>query len=528
MKKIITLLFAGALIGALHVSCKEDKPIENPTIAVTGVTVEPIALAIVPGASVDLTATVEPANATDKTVTWSSASTSIATVDPETGRVTAVAEGVAIITVTTTDGKKTATCTVTVSEDTVSVTGVTVTPEQATIEVGETIMLEAQVAPENATEQGVVWSSEDETRATVDPETGEVTAVAEGEVSIVATTVDGNITDNCVVTVVAAPYRIVSAAAFFDKTWNQMDSFILHLFGYERDAAGMRIGEGYYSYLRILSDRFDESGAEVDIPEGEYPFSEFMSYNTVFLGADQITDMISGVEWRDDGGSEARLLRSGHLTVSRTEAGDYRFDVEFNFLDDTDVKARYEGPMIIMHPDHNSTLTAGVSGITLTQGTVYIGYPNFTGVTRCDIKLLGEGLSLDSQGRVQGSGHYLFTQINIQQELLGLDEWGFELFDQKFKGGTYTVAVGNYTAGTADRGQFLRDVGQPYDGRTGSWYFEFEDGVLVAAAPLRDGTVTFSDLDSNNHATASVRTTDGEGHAIEVDFDGGLEVTIGN
>jgi hypothetical protein len=408
------------------------------------------------------------------------------------------------------------------------VTGVTVTPGEATIEIGSTITLEAQVAPADATEKGVVWSSEDESIARVDPVTGEVTAVALGEVSIVATTVEGSMTDNCVVTVEAAPDRLVSATAFFDTRWNQMDSFILHLFGYERDAAGNIIGEGYYSFLRILSDRFDASGAEVDIPEGEYPFSEMIAWNTVFLGIDQGTDMISGVEWRDGSSSENRLLSGGHLTVSRTEAGDYRFDVEFNFLDGTDVRARYEGPMVIMHPDHNSTLTADATGLIANHGTVFIGYPNFTGVTRSDIRLLGDGLSLDVEGRVQGSGSYLYTQINAQQELIGLDEWGFEVFEQKFKGGVYTVAFGNYTAGTADKGQFLRDVGQPYDGRTGSWYFEFDDGVVVAAAPLIDGTLTFSDLDGDNHATASVRATDGEGHAIEMDFDGELEVTIGN
>lgn len=61
-----------------------------------------------------LVATVAPANATDKTVTWSSDDTEVATVT--NGLVTAIGAGTATITVTTTDGSFTATCSVTVTE----------------------------------------------------------------------------------------------------------------------------------------------------------------------------------------------------------------------------------------------------------------------------------------------------------------------------------------------------------------------------------------------------------------------------
>lgn len=62
----------------------------------------------------DLTATVTPSDATDKTVTWQSSNTAVATVDTS-GKVTAVGNGTSVITATTTDGGHTASCTVTVT-----------------------------------------------------------------------------------------------------------------------------------------------------------------------------------------------------------------------------------------------------------------------------------------------------------------------------------------------------------------------------------------------------------------------------
>lgn len=83
------------------------------TVPVTGVSLDRSALTLIEGGTAQLTATVEPIDATNKKVTWSSSAEGVATVDAS-GNVTAVAEGTAIITVTTKDGAKTATCTVTV------------------------------------------------------------------------------------------------------------------------------------------------------------------------------------------------------------------------------------------------------------------------------------------------------------------------------------------------------------------------------------------------------------------------------
>lgn len=84
-------------------------------ISVTGITMSPTTgTLITAGSTLQLTATVSPSNATNPAVTWSSGNTSVATVDA-TGKVTAVANGTATITVKTTDGNKTATATITVT-----------------------------------------------------------------------------------------------------------------------------------------------------------------------------------------------------------------------------------------------------------------------------------------------------------------------------------------------------------------------------------------------------------------------------
>ena len=88
--------------------------VAKKVIAVTGITLDKPTLSLTEGQEAQLTATVTPDNATDKTVTWSSDKTAVATVD-NTGKVKAVAEGTAVITAKS--GGKEAKCTVTVVND---------------------------------------------------------------------------------------------------------------------------------------------------------------------------------------------------------------------------------------------------------------------------------------------------------------------------------------------------------------------------------------------------------------------------
>lgn len=131
------------------------------------------------------------------TLTWQSSNTTVATVSTE-GVITAMKQGTAIITCTAHNGVS-AQCEVTVNP--VLVSGITMNEAEAEMTVGEKLQLEAIVAPENATDRSVTWSSTNETVAVVS-ETGLVSAVGSGTCQIKAAANDGSgKTASCLITV---------------------------------------------------------------------------------------------------------------------------------------------------------------------------------------------------------------------------------------------------------------------------------------------------------------------------------------
>ena len=153
------------------------------------------------GQTATLTATVLPNNATDKTVTWISNNTSVATVDAN-GKVTAVANGTATITARTNDGSNlSASCSITVNIP-ILATGISLNNTSLTFTaISQTATLTATVLPNNATNKNVTWSSSNIDAVTVNGN-GVVTAVAYGTATITAKTTDGtNLSVACEVTV---------------------------------------------------------------------------------------------------------------------------------------------------------------------------------------------------------------------------------------------------------------------------------------------------------------------------------------
>lgn len=137
------------------------------------------------GEEFDLKASVSPSNATELRVDWKSSNTKVATVSKD-GEVKGLIGGVAVITVTTVDGKYVATCVVTVRE---LVTSIKLNHESVRIGKDKSIRLEATVSNETATNKKVTWTSSDEKIATVNS-SGKVTGLKYGFAVITATAQD--------------------------------------------------------------------------------------------------------------------------------------------------------------------------------------------------------------------------------------------------------------------------------------------------------------------------------------------------
>ena len=189
--------------GGKTATCKVT--VSDKEIKVTGVTLNKTELTLAAGGSETLTATVAPADATNKKVTWKSSDAAVATVDAN-GKVTGVKAGEATITVTTEDGGKTASCRVTVSDKEVKVTGITLAA--LAIYVGESKSITATVKPDDATNKELTWKSSDTAVATVDA-TGKVTGKKTGSATITATAQDGSgVSGSCTVTVLSPVKKV--------------------------------------------------------------------------------------------------------------------------------------------------------------------------------------------------------------------------------------------------------------------------------------------------------------------------------
>lgn len=175
------------------------------TVAVTGVSLTETSLQLKKGDTHTLKANVQPSDATDKTVKWTSSDTAVATVDQD-GTVTAVGGGNAKITASA--GGVSATCSVSV---TVPVTGIHLNMILLTLEKGAFALLEATVSPDDAMDKTVQWSSDNPSVVSVD-QNGKVTALEEGKAKITASA--GGFTASCTVICVSIPVTAVT----LDKT----------------------------------------------------------------------------------------------------------------------------------------------------------------------------------------------------------------------------------------------------------------------------------------------------------------------
>jgi len=171
--------------GGFSASC--EVTVNKKVIAVTGVKLSAESMTLREGDRGILTATVEPANATNKNVEWWTTDLDIVCVTSapggSTGYVEARKAGKATVTVKTEDGEFSASCEITVEKKEVPVTGISIEPSSLKLPVGDTYSLIPHVQPSDATNHDIKWLSTNESVATVNAE-GKVTAVAAGSAEI--------------------------------------------------------------------------------------------------------------------------------------------------------------------------------------------------------------------------------------------------------------------------------------------------------------------------------------------------------
>lgn len=196
----------------LKMSYEEELAEENKTIKAVirvsvpadGISLNKTRLNLTVGKTEKLTATIAPSNATDKTVTWKSDNTKVATVSG--GTVTANAVGTTTITAATANGK-TAKCTVSVTAAAVNAGKITLNKSKLTLGGGEKFTLKATVTPKEAAKKTVSWTTSNKKAATVSKGVVKTKSVKKATKVTITAKVDSK-TAKCTVTVKPAPKKI--------------------------------------------------------------------------------------------------------------------------------------------------------------------------------------------------------------------------------------------------------------------------------------------------------------------------------
>ncbi len=206
LKRISTMLLAvvmlvGIIPSAYAIEATETAVVENAEIPVESLVLNAHRITWPEGKAGHFKPTVSPANATNKTLKWSSSDPSVATVSAA-GKLTAVSAGKAKIFCETTDGSNLMEiCDVTVTSNVVKATSLKLNANKIVWPVGKAGHFKPTVLPANTTNPKLSWTSSVKRVASVDAN-GKLTALSEGTTTITCKTTDGsNLKATCVVTV---------------------------------------------------------------------------------------------------------------------------------------------------------------------------------------------------------------------------------------------------------------------------------------------------------------------------------------
>ena len=199
--KIATVTSAGKVkglkTGTATITCTSNSTGAQATCEVTVgyVKLDKTEVVINKGKTTTLTATVSPSSLTDKSVTWKSSNTKVATVTSK-GKVKGVKAGTATITCTSNATGLKTTCEVTVGY-------VKLDQTEVTVKKGKTVTLKATVYPSSLEDRSVTWESSN-TKVAIVSSKGKVKGVKAGTATITCTSNATGLKTTCKVTVTAS------------------------------------------------------------------------------------------------------------------------------------------------------------------------------------------------------------------------------------------------------------------------------------------------------------------------------------
>ena len=357
--------------GAKKRTCNTCGYIENGTIdklvAVSSITIDgEQTLTLKVNEAATLVATVLPDNATDKTIEWTSSDNDV--VEVARGRLLAHKAGDAVITATAKDGqgaKATVTVKVIVEAESVEVSG------EKHVAINGTVTLAATVAPENATDKTVTWTTDNDKIATVD-KNGVLTGVAEGKVVVTATTANGKSAN------ISVYVTKVAIDGTQDEVYNTVDAFATNGEDIVTVKDVVLFGDkGLYMFADI-TDKFVGKNSHMEcvltfgdtVADGKTFQVRLYANGSIRAFEYDSTIVNSNVNWKwgeDKGKSD--LIKNIIYTVNKTETG-YAVEM-FASYEAFGVTEKPEKMMI--HPGVWAYTAADLKSSKMTNGLYKLG-----------------------------------------------------------------------------------------------------------------------------------------------------------
>lgn len=488
--------------GAKKRTCNTCGYSENGTIdklvAVSSITIDgEQTLTLKVNEVATLVATVLPDNATDKTIEWTSSDNDV--VEVARGRLLAHKAGDAVITATAKDGqgaKATVTVKVIVEAESVEVSGA------KHVAINGTVTLAATVAPENATDKTVTWTTDNDKIATVD-KNGVLTGVAEGKVVVTATTANGK-TANISVYVTK-----VAIDGTQDEVYNTVDAFATNGEDIVTVKDVVLFGDkGLYMFADI-TDKFVGKNSHMEcvltfgdtVADGKTFQVRLYANGSIRAFKYDSTIVNSNVNWKwgeDKGKSD--LIKNIIYTVKKTETG-YAVEM-FASYEAFGVTEKPEKMMI--HPGVWAYTAADLKSSKMTNGLYKLGEADLLSTEKClAFDQYGYAAKMTSPAEVVAnagdlvSGVFKFAvtvkgTINSQQTIEGLT-FSCEGFDSSWVTeagkGVYNFAIPQEKQAEFESGKTITVINGKH-GACGTFILTLSNAIPVQSIEITGAAPT--------------------------------------